>query len=265
MMSALEVIPRVTAYGFVQQHHYSQVLPRLTKVCLASRDEHGKIAAVATLGWGVRPKHTIALAFPGLGPQDYYELGKLCLRDEMPPNSESWFLSRIIKWMRENCKGMKLLWTWADGMLGKPGYIYQASNFYYGGYITTEVYLDADGTKVHPRSMQGITEVHGRGKRMSRALEVTEAAGYTKWWGRQFRYVYPLCDARAWRSLQHTSPFTWKRCEYPKDVDCVWERQTLANGREQMASMPFVRGKYIHKGPQEVLDFGIDNSSDGQG
>lgn len=245
MMSALEVIPRVTAYGFVQQHHYSQVLPRLTKVCLASRDEHGKIAAVATLGWGVRPKHTIALAFPGLGPQDYYELGKLCLRDEMPPNSESWFLSRIIKWMRENCKGMKIFWTWADGILGKPGYIYQAANFYYGGYITTEVYLDADGTKVHPRTMQGLTTERGTGERNSRALSVTEAAGYTKWWGRQFRYVYPLCKQREWDALRQASPFEWRRDGYPKDADCVWEVQTSAGGKQTSGPPPWRRGAYI--------------------
>lgn len=239
------VIGRAHAYSFVQTHHYSQVLPRLTKVCLASEDEHGKLAAVATIGWGVRPVHTIAKAFPGLGTADYYELGKLCLRDDIPPNSESWFLSRVIRWLKAKTTAV-LFWTWADGILGKPGYIYQAANFYYGGFITTEVYLDASGTKVHPRTMQGLSQEVGTGKRMSRARHVTESMGYQKWWGRQFRYVYPLCNKREWTRLQATSPFIWERGHYPKDADCVWELQT-ATGRTPMDNIPFVAGRYIHK------------------
>jgi len=245
MMGNIEPIQRVSAYAFVQKHHYSAVLPRLTKVCLGARDTTGALAAVATLGWGVRPVHTIAAAFPGLTPADYFELGKLCVRDDMPPNSESWFLSRIIKWLKNNEPGRKVFWTWADGILGKPGYIYQAANFFYGGYITTEIYLDANGTKVHPRTMQGLTTERGTGKRNSRALSVTEAAGYTKWWGRQFRYVYPLCKQREWDALRQASPFEWRRDGYPKDADCVWEVQTSAGGKQTSGPPPWRRGAYI--------------------
>lgn len=255
MMTLPEPIPRASAFAFVQAHHYSQVLPRLTKVCLASRDTAGQIAAVATLGWGVRPIHTIAAAFPGLTSADYYELGKLCVRDDMPPNTESWFLSRIIKWLKTHCPEKQLFWTWADGIIGKPGYIYQAANFYFGGHITTEVYLDENGTKVHPRTMQGITGEPGTGAMMSRALAVTERAGFTKWWGRQFRYVYPLCSERCWKELKAGSPFTWARGGYPKNADCVWEKQTVAGGREPAASMPFQAGRYLRRGPQIGMDF----------
>lgn len=257
-MIDVEAIPRVTAYAFVQEHHYSAVLPRLTKVCLGARDAGGSLAAVATLGWGVRPLHTIAAAFPGCVPHDYFELGKLCLRDDMPANSESWFLSRIIKWLKINEPGRKLLWTWADGILGKPGYIYQAANFYYGGYITTEIYLNAEGTKVHPRTIQGISRVEGIGQRNSRALVVTEAAGYTKWWGRQFRYVYPLCQQREWARLQYISPFEWRRSEYPKASDCVWECQTVADGRRTSDAPPWQRGAYIERPSERAGQLRLD-------
>ena len=246
MMRDIETILKASVYAFVQEYHYSQVLPRLTKICLGCRDDTGKLAAVCTLGYGVRPVHTIAKAFPELGVKDYYEIGKLCLRDDMPKNSESWFLSRIIKWLKREVPTVKLLYTWADGILGKPGYIYQAANFYYGGYITTETYLNSEGNKVHPRTMQGLSEEGGTGKLNSRALAVTEAMGYIKYWGKQFRYVYPLCNNREWETIRMTSPFEWERKGYPKDIDCTWKRQTLA-GIEDVTNMPFTRGAYVTK------------------
>ncbi len=53
---------RQTAADFVRQHHYSKVMPRLTKWVLgAYRDD--KLIAVITFGWGVRPLHTIKTLF----------------------------------------------------------------------------------------------------------------------------------------------------------------------------------------------------------
>ena len=31
---------------------------------------------------------------------DYYEIGKMCMLDEMPKNSESQMLSKVVKWMK---------------------------------------------------------------------------------------------------------------------------------------------------------------------
>ena len=54
-------------------------------------------------------------------------------------------------WIRENCPNVKLLFSWADGLRGKPGYVYQASSWLYGGFIKTELYVDEHGGPVHPR------------------------------------------------------------------------------------------------------------------
>jgi hypothetical protein len=231
------------AANLVEQFHYSQVMPRITKAAYGWFDGE-KLVGALTLGWGVRPVHTIAKAFPGLGTADYFEIGKMCLRDELPRNSESQFLSQVIAAMRSDFPAVKLLYTWADGILGKPGYVYQAANFFYGGFITTEIYLNADGVKVHARTMQGISTVSGAGTMNSRAGEVTRAMGYQKYWGKQFRYVYPLCGKREWKDLQAGSPFPWERGHYPKDVDCTWGVDT-DTGRKECAMPPFTRGAYV--------------------
>ena len=87
-----------------------------------------------------------------LDTKDYYEIGKMCMKPEMPKNSESQMLSGVINWMKKHCPEKKFLYTWADGIMGKPGYVYQAANFLYGGFIWTQIYISDKGEKIHPRS-----------------------------------------------------------------------------------------------------------------
>jgi len=49
-----------------------------------------------------------------------------------------------------------MLYTLADGIVGRIGYVYQASNFLYGGFFWTDVYMGADGEKIHPRSARNL-------------------------------------------------------------------------------------------------------------
>ena len=68
---------------------------------------------------------------------------------EMPKNSESQMLSAVIKWMKINLPEKLFLYTWADGIVGKCGYVYQSANFLYGGFIWTDIYIGPDGEKIH--------------------------------------------------------------------------------------------------------------------
>ena len=43
-------------------------------------------------------------------------------------------------------------------MVGKAGYVYQASNFLYGGYSETDTYVTKDNERVHPRTIGGLIE-----------------------------------------------------------------------------------------------------------
>jgi hypothetical protein len=40
--------------------------------------------------------------------------------EDMPRNSESQMISLLIKRLRKNIPKLKVLFTWADGMMGKP-------------------------------------------------------------------------------------------------------------------------------------------------
>lgn len=221
-------------------------MPRLNKAVIGGYKDD-KLVAVATFGWGTRPFHTIKKIFPSLSTPDYFELGKLCLSDELPRNSESFFISKAINWLKENRPTVKLLYSWADGIIGKPGYVYQASNFYYGGYIWTEMYLSPEGNRVHVRSVQGdprLPKVKGSNLH-SRSFENIAALGYKKYWGLQFRYVYPLCSKKEWKRLQAESPLKWERGNYPKLADCRWKVQVNKGKKEPCILPPGITTKYV--------------------
>ena len=232
-ITQLEVRPidKLTALSLIFSHHYSRVMPRLTDVYLGGfiADE---LVGVITLGWGVRPLHTIRVLFPSLTASDYYEIGKMCMDEAMPKNSESVFLSRVVRWIKQNRTDKKILFTWADGTLGKPGYVYQAANFLYGGFIWTDLYISAEGERIHPRSSQGITnqiqqKAAKYGHRPTRAQLKEFGWGHYK--GKQFRYIHFLGDKKERKSLVSESTVEWNT-DYPKDKDLEWKIRDLDAG-----------------------------------
>ena len=158
-------IHRNLATCFIQEKHYSPVMPAITKIVLGCYIKTPDtllgetLVGVITFGYGTRPRHTIQKLFPSLNTEDYLEIGKLCMSDSMPRNSESSFISLCIKWIKTHKPNCKYVFTWSDGIVGKVGYVYQASNFFYGGFIWTDVYVSDEGEKVHPRNISNFVDV----------------------------------------------------------------------------------------------------------
>ena len=219
-------VSREVATELVQANHYSPVMPRLTKHWLGVYKEE-ELVGVLTLGWGTRPLHTIQKVLgPNFESKDYYEIGKMCMLDSEPKNSETQMISQVVRWIKDNCPEVKFLYTLADGIMGKCGYVYQAANFYYGGEYWTDSYMSRKGEKVHPRTTrqlckdnwlyhyderssgfsQDFKDNHDR--KVANALanntkppkeqvfwltpEFMNHVGMRKIKGKMFRYIYPL-------------------------------------------------------------------------
>jgi len=226
------------AIEFIQARHYSKVMPRLTKHYLGIYND-SELAGVLTLGWGTQPYNTIHKLFPTLASKDYYEIGKMCMSDEYPRNSETQMLSKVSKWVKENLPEKQFLYTWADGIVGKVGYVYQAFNFLYGGYIWTDIYIGPDGEKIHPRSTRKLLreneEWEGTKKLFWLTYPFTEYKGIKRIKGKQFRYILPL--TRGARKLLKESTVKWSR-EYPKE-DCLkWKIRTGYKEYKELSGMP---------------------------
>ena len=83
----------------------------------------------------------------------------------------------------------------ADGIMGKCGYVYQASNFLYGGTFYTQVY-EINGEKVHPRATRKLCEENAKFSGKERVFWLTsdfmQEKGIKKIEGYMFRYIFPL-------------------------------------------------------------------------
>ena len=148
-------IDKDVAVTFIKAYHYSKIMPRLTKYYLGFYQDD-ELCGVVTLGWGTQPLQTIRKLFykHNLLSEHYLEIGKMCFLPKMnnTRNFGSKVCSALIKWMRLNTDCL-FCYTLADGIMGKCGYVYQASNFQYIGSFKTSVYMDVHtGEKIHPRS-----------------------------------------------------------------------------------------------------------------
>jgi len=232
-------IDKNTVILFVRRHHYSNIMPKLTKNYLGFFEgEH--LVGIVTLGWGTQPLGTIRKIFPNhnLSSKDYLEIGKMAF---LPDNNNDRMTGSIIikhlkKWIKANTKAM-FLYTMADGIMGRVGYVYQASNFKYIGCFKTSVYLDTKtGEKIHPRSarkllLENATE-EGRDKLCWLTDSFCKRNGIDKINGLMFRYIMPLTK-EAHKILDSYS-FQIKN---PKNEDLIYERK-VSNGKYEKIEKP---------------------------
>ena len=240
----IEEVSKDDALAMVRRYHYSDTLPRINRHFLGCfLDE--ELVGVVTLGLGTRPKHTIKKVFPSLDTADYCEIGRMCMTDDMPRNSESQMLSDVVHWIRANERGVKVLFTWADGIMGKPGYVYQACSFLYTGFIETDMYL-VNGVKMHPRGIKALYPDDPRvlaQKTARPTLEQMREFGIEHYRGRQFRYLRftcPKCERKRLMS-EALVPVGY---DYPKDKDLQWKRRSTNDGKWQVCDQPIVRTDY---------------------
>ncbi len=231
-------INKVEAINFVQKYHYSKVMPRINKHYLGLYDK--RILGVVTLGWGTQPLNTIKKLFPDeqYTTKDYFEIGKMCLHPDMNSNRNtgSMLISLLTKWMKENTD-CKYLYTLADGIVGKLGYVYQASNFLYGGYFWTDVYIGSDGEKIHPRSAKVLLKENANFLNKDRVFWLTpdfcKLKGIQRIRGKMFRYMLPL--NKRYRKVLINSGWN---IDYPKKDDLKWKIQESKGVYRPLDNMP---------------------------
>jgi len=229
-------IDKILATKFVQKYHYSPVMPAITKHYLGFFLD-GDLKGALTLGWGTRPRHTFNKMFPTVGILEkedgkfvhdltdwYYEIGKMCLSSDLNDNkgAGSQLVSATIKWLKNNTK-CQYLYTMADGIMGKCGFVYQASNFYYGEKYFTSVYVMKNGEKLHPRTSNELcienAKFSGKEKVFWMTTDFMIHKGIRRIDGLMFRYLYPL-NKKSKRMMKQSS-MNWDK-NYPKSIDLEW-------------------------------------------
>ena len=124
------------------------------------------------------------------------ELKRLCCIDKTPKNTESYFIGKTLRWMKQH-SGFDLVVSYADTFYGHEGTIYKASNFKHCGMTTKGKVIDHGGRFYHDKCIRtyytnkdGEKVIKPFAQKIKGALETGEAK-YVEMPEKHI-YIYPL-------------------------------------------------------------------------
>jgi hypothetical protein len=148
---------------FIQTWHYSKSARSLQQTHVFKLvDKANRLVGVAIYGHPMSRHHKGIL-----------ELRRLCLIDDTPRNTESWFIARTLKWLATNTEYDQVI-SFADPNKGHIGTIYKASNFKYDGLeLNGNPRVVQEGNKQH--HMRQLYAKDNDGQYTTSALRIQEA------------------------------------------------------------------------------------------
>jgi len=192
---SIQRVEKQAASDVVVARHYLHRAPPIS-YCFGLFWDHELAGAVT---FGTPASRHLQIGVSREHPERVIELNRLWVSDELPRNTESWFVSRALHELPP-----LIVISYADTSRGHMGYIYRALNFFYAGWTDMERksprvdYIPASGGHTRDAFRGGANWTH----RVPRAPKV-------KYWTvtgdrRERRDLRRLC---AWPSLD------WR--EYP--------------------------------------------------
>lgn len=108
--------------------------------------------------------------------EDLIELRRLCCIDNTPKNTESFFIGKTLKWLKQNTDFKKVI-SYADTTYNHQGTIYKASNFTHIGLTAKGRVIMFDGQRFHDKTIRTVDKngINPYAKKIIKALETGEA------------------------------------------------------------------------------------------
>lgn len=146
----IKQIPCKLAKEYIHKNHYSHGSHNLPSPCFGLYDGDNLIGcmmfatpcseAVRASVFGVEYKNHVT------------ELHRLHILDCTPKNTESWFIARCLKLLKQIKPQIWAVLSFSDITEGHEGVIYKATNAYrLGQTVPTTFYIDKDNRLRHPR------------------------------------------------------------------------------------------------------------------
>jgi hypothetical protein len=169
----VQLVQRADIADFVEANHYSgSINGVMSSYCFALIDNGKLIGAMiyGPLGMANAWKKYAE------NQNEVIELRRLCLVDQTPKNSESFFIGQTLRWLKRNTS-IKVVVSYADPNYGHEGTIYKATNFEHIGMTSKGKVIWWNGKKYHDKAIR--TKYKGKLKpfasRLLSALENGEA------------------------------------------------------------------------------------------
>ena len=161
----IEEINYKTAKPFIEKWHYSNSVRGLhIEHCFNLTSPDGSFGLPRMIGamiYGKPAMPDVSKKYCKDNPDIVLELNRLCCIDETPKNTESYFIGKTLRWLKQNTD-IEVIVSFADQHYGHSGTIYKASNFDYLGETSAGQVLMVDGREMHSRSLNQHRRPYGR-------------------------------------------------------------------------------------------------------
>ena len=155
----IEPVDRKVIQSFVHKWHYSHDTNGVQQTqCFALFDDNRMIGAMI---YALPSMKSTAAKYNPDNPDRCWELRRLCCIDDTPTNTESFFIGKTLRWLKQNTDAEVII-SYSDLHQGHEGTIYKASNFINIGQSPASRVLMVDGKEFHGRSMNNKHRPYGR-------------------------------------------------------------------------------------------------------
>jgi hypothetical protein len=156
-------IPAIEAKEYIRENHYSHGISNCPAPC------YGLFYGTKIIGvcaFAVPCSESVRSSVFGKEYKNHViELHRLHILDCTPKNTESWFISRCLKLLKQDKPEIWAVISFSDLSEGHNGTIYKAANAYYLGITQSRLFfIDFTGRLRHPRQS-------GRNIKLSEAAE----------------------------------------------------------------------------------------------
>ncbi len=144
-------VPLSSVRAYVEEHHYTKSVNGLKiSQCYGLYDNSGLLIGAAIFG----QLSTTSWKKYAKEESQVVELRRMVVADECPRNTNTWFMSRALKHLK-NEFGYHVCVSYADPHYDHVGIVYQAANWIYVGKTAPDVVLETpDGKQYHSRAMR---------------------------------------------------------------------------------------------------------------
>lgn len=118
---------------------------------------------------------------------DLIELRRLAIIDDTPKNTESFFIGKTLRWLKQNTR-LKIVLSYADPNYGHEGIIYKATNFKFMGLTQSTKVIMLNGKKYHDKSLR--TKYNGVLKPFAIRLKAELDTGNAKYVSQKGKNIY---------------------------------------------------------------------------
>lgn len=185
----ISLIDCETAKQYIIKNHYSHGCHNAPSPCYGLFDNDKLIGC---LMFATPCSENVRASIFGEEYKDWViELHRLHILDVTPKNTESWFISRCIKLLKQDNPKIKAIISFADSTQGHCGIIYQATNWIYLGCNNgNSIYVDESGVSKHTHLITVYRQRHPELKNLSRE-EILNRLGLKRATsGRKHRYLF---------------------------------------------------------------------------